>query len=163
MGGERQNEALEEDLLLNLAHKWLLRRWWGLLITYGIATGVAYAAIRAAIEPLDVPSEFPTLWPLLSKRSKYHVAIALFLGANIALLLELIVKRTQWNVWLATGSTPPRQDTLDKQGIGNAGNVPLHCGDLMRWLLTCEATAQLAAPPCRARCTWCSVILRTSA
>ena len=58
------------------------------------------------IEPLDIPAEFSSLWLLLTKRSTYQIALALFLGANIALVLELAVRRTHWNAWLAAGATP---------------------------------------------------------
>lgn len=86
---------------------WLRRHWWGLLVAYAIAIALSYTLITAVIEPLGIPDQFTSLWPILSNRSTYHIAGALFLGANMALLLELFVRRSYWSIKLAGDDTPP--------------------------------------------------------
>lgn len=87
--------------------EWLRRHWWGLLVAYVIAVATSFTLIWAVIEPLGIPDHFTSLWPILSKRSTYHIVGSLLVGANIALLLELFVRRSHWKIGHLGGDIPP--------------------------------------------------------
>lgn len=82
--------------MFNLACKWLLRTWWGILIAYAVLVTAAYLAIWAAIEPLSLPDTFQGApWPI-NARWFYHVTLAIFAGAHLTLFIDLWLRRGVW-------------------------------------------------------------------
>lgn len=92
--------------MISSVMEWLRKKWWGLLVAYALVVAGCYSAIWTVIEPLGIPDtlECP-LWPVLIKRSTYHIAASVFIGSHLTLILILLVRKRD----LATAGVLPEK------------------------------------------------------
>ncbi len=82
---------------LQEATEWLQKRWWGIIVAYGIVAALVYLSIWALIEPAGIPESIDQLPLVIKSRFFLHIILTLIISAYITLFLELGLRRANWN------------------------------------------------------------------